>query len=232
MAIYDNLNIDSGKSCLITNINGFITAMIDAAKSGVYHSGSIPIIEGSVTYNPSNSTAASYTGTTNPQAIIASDLDSLTSISGSVATQNKGDVMTASKILNALRTIVTQVSKVHNFSTTWNHQSGSGSYLVGSTSGKAIFKAGLTNGTTGSTANSTNSMSVQRTVPSTFYATNTTAYDKYLAAGQPINTSNMKNLMQTLYNQWNSNVANSFSYSIWTCHYNCHSNCYDNRSRR
>lgn len=232
MAIYDNLNIDSGKSCLISNINGFINAMINAAKSGVYHSGNIPIIAGSVTYNPSYETGASYTGTTNPQAIIASDLDSLTSVSGGVTTQNAGDVMTASKILSALRTIITQVSKVHNFSATWNHQSGSGSYLVGSASGKAIFKDGLGNGTIGSTAGSTNSMSVTRTVPATFYATTTTAYDGYLAAGQSINANNMKNLMQTLYNQWNSNIANAFSYSIWTCHYNCHNNCYDNRSRR
>lgn len=234
MAIYDNTNINVESTCFISNIKAYMDAMKNAARSGTYSSSNVPRISGSVKYNPSSTNATQYTAVSNPAAVITSDLESFNVVNNITSTPQEIDqTMDATTILNAFRSLVTNMSRVHNFSSTWNHTSSSGNYLVGSTSGKALFKTGLSNGTSGSTTANRASTKYTRTVPGTFYANTNTSYDSLVAKDNIISAGNMKNLMQTLYNNWLNNINNKFTYQIWTCHYNCHSNCHSSgRGRR
>lgn len=234
MAIYDNTNINVNSTCLVSNIKAYMDAMKNAAKSNTYSSTNLPKISGSVNYNSSNTSTTQYVAVSNPNAVISSDLENFSILDNISSTpQGKDTVMNASTILTAFRNLMTAMCRVHNFSTTWNHKSSSGNYLVKSMSGKAFFKTGLKNGTSGSTTNNKASTQYTRTVPGTFTASTSTSYDSKLAKDQMINAANIKNLMQALYNNWNSNISNKFTYQIWTCHYNCHSNCHSSgRGRR
>lgn len=233
MSIYDSTNIDIDSTCLISNIQAYMDALKNVAKTNVYDSSNTPKILQTVNYNPDWNNSTEYAAVTNPVALISNDLDSLTTLDSIKAPQNKEEVMNASTILNAFRSMISNISKIHNFSTQWSHQSSSGDYLVGTMSGKAFFKEELSDGISGNTSTNTPSIQYTRTVPQTFYTDITTAYDSMLEKDKEINADNIKNLMQALYDNWTANIDNKFTYEIWSCHYNCHYNCHSSgRGRR
>lgn len=233
MAIYDSTNINIDSTCFVSNIQAYIDAMKKAAKNNTYDNSNIPKILKKVNYNSSWENGTEYVAISNPTAVISGDLDSLSSLDNINCPQKIDDLMSASTILNAFRSMITNMSKVHNFYSQWNHQSSSGNYLVGTLSGKAFFKDGLNNITTGSTSNNTASVQYTRSVPKDFYADALTVYDSALAEDKQISADSMKNLMQSLYDNWTNNINNKFTYQIWSCHYNCHYNCHSSgRGRR
>lgn len=246
--------LSKDKTCLISNVVDFMNELVkQATKNGttdtfgdgytiLYHSTKIPKFSATSQYNPNYnirvgdnySKPPTYTNLSKPEAIMSSDLDSTSSINTVTAPQKAGQIMTASTIINALITIVAQVSRVHRFTSTWRHREQNTDVTKDTFKGTGIFKKGLTTVSEDKTKIVTNKSTSTRgrTVPSNFYDTPSLGSNKGVEAGGTLSAANLQAVMNDLYTKWISNIAKTINYTIFSCHYNCHSNCHGSRGRR
>lgn len=193
-------------------VNYFNTNVVDVAFNGInYHSGNVP------TFTSENASGA--------QAIPSTQLSNTTKPSMTV--DNIPDnLITASTIINAMKNIATNCSRIRN-TICRSYFDTDGTYNLQQTlTGKAVYLA-TTPAISGSTVPyyTKTPNTTQMTVDSSAAVPNELAIDKIAAA------VSVTQFITNLVNEWNTRYNTTVTFNYYICHSQCHSNCHT-RARR
>jgi len=203
-------------------VNYFNTNMINVAYNGVnYHSGSVPTYTATAQSGTQGGTLSNITGA---QAVPSTQLGNTTK--PSMTTSHITDsVLTASTIVNKMKELATNCSRIRKTTCNWYHDTSGTNNLVQTLSGKAVYLA-TTPAISGTTkpyyTKSPNNTTM--TTSSAVSAGNLTKSN--IATATAIST-----FITNLVNEWNTRYNTTVTFTYYTCHSVCHSSCHT-RARR
>lgn len=193
-------------------VNYFNTNVVNVAFNGIqYHSGAVPTF-----------TAGNAKG---KQAIPATQLSDLTQPNMTVE-QITDEIITASTLVNIMRTIATNCSRIRNTICRSYFNTNGAFNLQQEFSGKAIYLA-ITPEIAGTT------MPYYTKTPNTTIMTenSTATLPSDLSVNNIIAATSVTQFITNLVNEWNTRFNTTVTFHYYHCHSQCHSNCYT-RARR
>ena len=217
--------LSSFTETFLSNINNIVI-------SGAKHNGDIPRFAGTSYYNGGSPSV--YVAYSNPEAIPASDLDSVGAVLAAASPAEigeKGTVMYGGKVYDVLCNIVRKLTRVRKFTSKWYHTTNGTSALMSTVSGKALFKEKLSTLPVYPGAASSRNCGWKRTVNDPIQ--NISVNNAGVAKGNYLYASSVNNFFTNLNNAWLAAAENPIEYTLYSCHNNCHGNCNcDGRHRR
>lgn len=226
------VTIESIALQFVVNVNNIILA---SAKERL----NPPYFSGRTYYNPEYTEINEFLAFWNPEAVVHSDLDDISSngSNGAYTIRTRFEIITGATVYNVLFEIVRKLTRVREFTSTWYHKTGTTNSYIASTSGKAIFKSNLTSYASSSNAkiNSRTSGWARNISGSSLQTLSFT--NPGITKDTIITADNMNKFFTNMFNAWTNLSKNKITYTFYTCHYNCHENCHQSchgsgRSRR
>lgn len=212
-------------------VDYFNQNVVDVAFSNTtYNSGNVPKYTASATAGTQWSSWGNGNGSSNNQykitgaeAIPSTQLSDTTKTYANVS--DLGTQITASTLINTMRNLAKNCSRIRNTVCNWYHDISGTDNLIQTITGSAIYLA-TTPAISGSTrpyytkSPDTTNMTIDSTTGAGDIAVNNMA-----------KATSLTQFVTNLVNEWNTRYNTTVTYTYYTCHSVCHSSCYD-RARR
>lgn len=213
-------------------VNYFNENVVNVAFNGInYHSGNVPKYTATATAGTQWSSWANGNASPNNQYTITggeaipSNQLSNTAKSELTESQIDSDVITASIIVNAMKQLATNCSRIRNTICRWYHDTSGTDNLVQTITGKSIYLA-----TTPAISGTTRPF-YTKNPDTTTMTINSSASQGDVVINNIAKAESMIQFITNLVNEWKTRYNTTVTYTYYTCHSVCHSSCH-NRARR
>lgn len=203
-------------------VNYFNTNVVNVAFNNIdYHSGNVPVYTETAESGTQGGTLTTITGF---QAIPANQLSDTTQ-SLMTKEQITDKLITASTIVNIMKQLATNCSRIRNTVCRWYHDTSGTDNLVQTITGKSIYLANTP------AISGTTKPYYTKNPNTTIMTTDSTADSGDISVNNIANASSVSQFITNLINEWQERYNTTVTYTYYTCHSVCHSSCYS-RARR